>query len=439
MWEESSATGIDGDQTDNSQIRAGAVYVFTHNGTNWAQQAYIKAGSTVGSNQFGDNFGSVLSLSDDGNTLAVGAYHEDSNATGINGDQTNNSVPQSGAVYVFTRNGSTWSQQAYIKASNADADDWFGVSLSLSGDGNTLAVGAHGEESNATGINGGQTNNQSGGAGAVYVFTRSGTTWSQQAYVKASNTHLFTIAVGPDRFGYAVSLSDDGNTLAVGAEGEDSDATGINGDQGNPGFDSRESGAVYVFTRGGTIWSQQAYVKASNTDREDGFGESVNLSGDGNTMAVGATGEDGNATDAGAVYVFTRSGNAWSQQAYIKAINADEDDWFGGSVSLSSDGRTLAVGAPHEDSNAIGIGGGQADNSLSNAGAVYLYKSDGINWTQQAYIKSSNTGGGDLFGNSDFFAPRGPGLSLSDDGNTLAVGAMWEDGVAINAGAVYLY
>jgi hypothetical protein len=141
-------------------------------------------------------------------------------------------------VYVFSRSGSTWSQQAYVKASNTGADDSFGYSVALSADGNTLAVGATGEDSNAIGIGGDQTNNSAGQSGAVYVFSRSGSTWSQQAYVKASNTGA------DDGFGYSVALSADGNTLAVGATGEESNATGIGGDQTN---NSASAGAVYLY------------------------------------------------------------------------------------------------------------------------------------------------------------------------------------------------
>jgi uncharacterized Zn-binding protein involved in type VI secretion len=137
-------------------------------------------------------------------------------------------------VYVFTRSGTTWSQQAYLKASNTDAGDVFGVPVTLDGD--TLAVGAVLESSNATGVDGDQADNTAGGSGAVYVFTRSGRTWSQQAYLKASNTDA------GDRFGWSVAL--DGDTLAVGARLEDSNATGVDGDQADNSAD--DSGAMYV-------------------------------------------------------------------------------------------------------------------------------------------------------------------------------------------------
>ncbi|MCX7800604.1 MAG: FG-GAP repeat protein, partial [Fimbriimonadales bacterium] len=214
-----------------------------------AQQAYIKASNTGA----GDEFGTRVALSADGNTLAVGARLEDSNATGVNGNQSNNSASDSGAVYIFTRSGSTWSQQAYIKASNTEAFDNFGYSVALSADGNTLAVGAPGEDSNATGVNGNQLDNSASASGAVYIFTRSGSTWSQQAYLKASNTEA------GDGFGFSVALSGDGNTLAVGSRFEDSNATGVNGNQWDNS--AINSGAVYIFTRSGITWSQQAYIK----------------------------------------------------------------------------------------------------------------------------------------------------------------------------------
>ena len=193
----------------------------------------------------------------------------------------------------------------YVKASNTGANDVFGTSVVLSSDGNTLAVGALGEDSSTTGI-GSTPNELASRAGAVYVFTRSGGTWSQQAYVKASNTGA------DDAFGFSVALSGDGNTLAVGAFGEDSSTTGIGG---TPNELASQAGAVYVFTRSAGAWSQQAYVKASNSGASDEFGFSVALSGDGNTLAVGAIDEDSSTTGigstpdelaggAGAVYLY---------------------------------------------------------------------------------------------------------------------------------------
>lgn len=402
---------------------------------------YVKA-----SNTGDDMFGWELALSDDGRTLAIGASREDSSATGIDGDQADDSSSAAGAVYVYTLDQTgSWTLEAYVKASNAEADDVFGKGVALSGDGNTLAVGAPGEDSDATDIDDDQDNNSSTDAGAVYLYTREMGIWTQVAYVKAFNTD------DDDRFGQSVALNKDGSTLAVGAPDEASDATGVDDDEDD---DSAEgAGAVYLYARDELGWAREAYVKASNTDALDHFGDSVALSDDGNILAVGAPGESSNAAgidgdqgnnalaDAGAVYVYARDDMGWTQQAYVKAQNPG-GDFFGTSVALNADGTTLAVGALMEASGATGVDGDQADNSLAQAGAVYVFARDQSVWTQAAYVKASNTDDFDHFGSS---------VALSDAGDLLAVGAYREDSGAVglagdqadnslsSAGAVYVY
>ena len=134
-----------------------------------------------------------------GDTVVVGAPWEDSSATGVDGNQSDNSAPDAGAAYVFVRTGMSWSQEAYLKASNTDADDRFGLSVAVSGD--TVVVGAWLEDSSATGVNGDQSDNSAFRSGAAYVFVRSGTSWSQEAYLKASNTDVeSTASATPWRF-----------------------------------------------------------------------------------------------------------------------------------------------------------------------------------------------------------------------------------------------
>jgi hypothetical protein len=166
--EDSNATGIDGDQSDNSALGSGAAYVFVRDGAAWTQQAYLKASNT----ETGDFFGISVAVS--GDTAVVGAYGEDSNATGIDGDQGDNSAFHSGAAYVFVRDGAAWTQQAYLKASNTETSDFFGYSLAVSGD--TVVAGAYLEDSNATGIDGDQSDNSALDSGAVYVFVSPPTT-----------------------------------------------------------------------------------------------------------------------------------------------------------------------------------------------------------------------------------------------------------------------
>lgn len=454
VGEQSNASGINGDQTIDQAYGYGAVYVFTQTGGIWSQQAYVKASNPDAQ----DNFGYSIGLSDDGNLLLVGAPGESSNATGINGNQLNDSgYYRSGAAYLFERTGTSWTQQTYFKASNTEASDGFGTKVSLSGDGTTLAISALGENSNSTGINGDQTNNDHTGlvnrAGAVYVFDFDGVDWSQQAYVKASNTPYSA------HFGQSLSLSDDGNTMAVGAIYDYSNATGINGDQEN--HRASKSGAAYVFNRTGSTWSQQAYIKASNAQREDFFGHAIALSGDGSTLAISANGERSRATGIngdqynddvyaygqayyskgyGAVYIFDFDGANWAQQAYIKASNAARGDNFGWSVSLDYSGDTLAVGAAGEDGQAKGLNGPQFWRGNPNSGAAYTFTRTGVDWTQQAYIKASNTG----------WYQHLREVALSNDGATLAAGAVAErsNATGINgdqnyvffeSGAVYLY
>ncbi len=400
------------------------------------QQAFLKASNTA----VLDLFGAAVSVS--GNTVVIGARQEDSGATGIDGDDTDNSSFNSGAAYVFVKSGSTWSQEAYLKASNTGTQDAFGTSVAVSGD--TIAIGSPGESSNATGVNGDESNNLAGGSGAVYVFVRSGTTWSQQAFVKASNTNA------SDAFGTAVTLS--GETLVVGAATEDSNATGVNGDETNN--TSFSAGAAYVFVRSGTTWSQQAYLKASDSDNNDNFGSALALDGD--TLVVGALNESSNASgvdgddsnnafpQAGAAYVFVRSGTVWSQQAYLKASNPGgqvfplDADFFGGAVAVSGD--TVVVGAASEDSSATGVDGDGSDNSAVRSGAAYVFTRSGSTWSQEAYLKASNTGGDDAFG-----------VSVAVVGDTLLVGANGEasiatgidgdetDNSAFGSGAVYQF
>jgi hypothetical protein len=433
-YEDSAATGINGNQQDNSATGSGAAYVYVRTDAQgapgWSQQAYLKASNTGA----GDQFGYSVAIS--GDTIVVGAWREASAAQGVNGDQNNNAAFGSGAAYVFVRTGTTWSQQAYLKASNTDAGvgDQFGCAVSIDGD--TIVVGAYGEESAATGVNGDQQNNSAASSGAAYVYVRSGTTWSQQAYLKASNTESHDI------FGFSVAV--DGDTVVVGALLEQSGATGVNGDQQDNSV--TQSGAVYVFVRTGTTWSQQAYVKSSNPNVADLFGYSSAIDGD--TIVIGAWLEssaspgvngnqlDNSAPNAGAAYVFVRNGTTWSQQAYLKSSNPEIEDQFG---AVAIEGDRIVVGAIFESSAATGIDGNQRDNSAPKAGAAYVFVRTGTAWSQQAYVKASNTGSDDEFGRA-----------VAIDGDTIIVGASAEasaatgidgnqlDNSATDAGAVYV-
>jgi hypothetical protein len=369
--------------------------------------------------------------------MAIGAPFESGGAAGVNGNQNDNSVYASGAVYVFARQGESWTQQAYVKASNPGQSDHFGSSVAISRDGNTMAVSAHWESSAATGVDGDQTDNSIPQAGAVYIFVRTGATWTQQAYVKASNTGRPQQGEVPgdgDQFGFSLALSGDGRTLAVGAITEDG---AVQANSGIPQDDSQQSsGAVYVFTRVGDTWAQQALLKGAYVEAGDLFGFSVALSFDGNTLAGASFNDRGSgrtinaphdtrANGSGAVYIFTRANGAWNQQAYVKASRGEASDGFGFATALSDDGNTLAVGAGDEACLTPGIDPPGCDNDsppqrAANiwVGAAYVFVRSGATWTEQTFIKASNARPYNSFGVR---------LALSGDGNTLAVSAYLED------------
>lgn len=382
--EKSNATGVNGAQGNNSLDNAGAAYVFVRTAGVWSQQAYLKP-STMEAN---DRFAWELDIS--GDTIVVSALGESSNATGVNGDQSDNSEPGAGAVYVFSRTGTTWSQSAYLKASNAEAGDSFGVSVSISGD--TIAVGASGEDSPAAGVDADQGNDPLYGAyGAAYVFVRNAGTWTQEAYIKPS-------VVGQDGFGAAVSVS--GDTLAVGAPSDNSNATGVNGNQ----FDNslNRAGAAYAFHRNGSTWTEEAYLKPSNTSALKDFGS--RLAASDNMVVVGVEREDSSGVgvdgtdrgltsdsiESGSAFVYTRNAGNWSQFAYLKASNAFKNSDFGFSVAISGD--AVLIGAALENSDSTGVNGDQFPHGANGSGSAYLFDLGDMSPTGNAYCFGDGSG-----------------------------------------------
>jgi uncharacterized protein (TIGR03437 family) len=247
---------------------------------------------------------------------------------------------QQGSAYVLVRNGTVWTQQQELTASDGAAGDLFGHSVSVSGD--TAVIGAFGRSSQS---------------GAAYVFVRSGGVWSQQQELTAPDGRA------SEAFGVSVSVS--GDTAVIGAYNTDSDR-----------------GAAYVFVRSGGVWSQQQKLTAADGAASDQFGLSVSVSGD--TAVVGALGKNAN---RGAAYVFSRSGGVWSQQQELTASDGVTGDWFGSSVSV--DGDTIIIGA--EDKTV---------NSASQQGAAYLFVQSGGIWNQQQELTASDGAPNDIFGSS---------------------------------------
>jgi hypothetical protein len=349
---------------------------------------YFKASNT----DTGDEFGRSVALSDDGTTLAVGADLEASDGVTVP-IESNNSVTAAGAVYVFTSVGG-WQQQAYVKAPSPVLADHFGFSVALSADGNTLAVGAP------------QTSVSNG---VVYIYTRSGSTWTYKNAVTGGTN---------SGFGWAVALSDNGSVLAVGAPFESTSAN--------------SSGALYVFT---TInsWSSVATtdtIKSAGAASEANaqLGVSIALNGNGTVLAGGAN--QISSAGPGFVKIFIPTGGSgdWAtntgyNEAGITATDGETDDQFGVSVSLNTAGDILAVGAWQEDSNTITD---TTNNGAADSGAAYVFVT-GDNWVSaptETYVKASSPVANDNFGTS---------VSLNGSGDTLGVGAPF----AANTGTAY--
>lgn len=339
----------------------GTAYVFLRIGTAWSLQAILRAPDPAQD----DWFGAAVALSAD--TAAVGAPF----AAG--------SAPDTGATHVFVRNGASWSHQAKLVAGDGAAADLFGTSVAISG--NTVLVGAYGVNSSVR------------DTGAAYVFTRSGTAWSQQAKLTADDAAL------GDELGISVAVS--GDTALVGAWGDD-------------GAAGSSTGSAYVFFRSGTAWAQQAKLTADDAAASDEFGVSVAIAGD--TAVVGAVHDDTTAIDAGSAYVFTRSAAAWSQQAKLTASDGAVGDNFGYSVAVH--GESVVVGATLDDAGAA-----------SDFGSAYVFVRNGTAWSEQAKLTAGDGASGDYFGAFS-------GLS----GDTAIIGAFNADTLAgRNAGAAYVF
>ncbi len=435
--EASHATGINGDQSDNSAHGAGAAYVFVRNGTTWSQQAYLKSSHS----EAGDDFARSVAIQ--GDRIVVGAPYEDS-AIGINGNGASNGAPNSGAAFVFERVGSVWSQQAILKGAIPGLNDHFGTDVAI--DGNRVVVSAPGEDSGSTGVGGNPGDNSALDSGAVFVFEFSGGNWARTAYLKASNTDA------GDQFGASVAIH--GDRIVVGAPHEDSGSDLVNGSQSSNNRSSR--GAAYLFEHSGSGWVQEAYLKGHGYSAQPGhanmrLGSDVDIWGE--TVVVGAPGESGQgsgillgpstglqSSGSGAVFLFERLQNVWVATAYVKASNARVGTFFGSSVGI--DGDVFLVGCTREDSLGVGLNGNPEPTTLPRvwSGAAYSFSRTPTSWQQDHFIKQPMLDTDDSFGHAvslaDGYAviaaPGEASQSIGIDGDGL-------DNSASNAGAAYVF
>jgi hypothetical protein len=332
-----------------------------------------------------DTFGDSVALSADATTALVSA----------SGDEDPNG-PKSGSAHVFVRSDGAWRHQAKLVADDGDEEDLFGGAVALSADGTTALVGASGDE-DPNGKNG----------GSAYVFGRSDGRWRQEAKLAASDGDE------EDLFGTSVSLSADGTTALVGAMG-----SGISG--------RVEAGSAYVFERSGGSWQQASKLAASEPELQGRFGVSVALSGDGTTALVGTIMSVDGVGSAGKAYRYERADD-WSKQGTLTAEDGDADDWFGWTVSLSTDGTTALVGAMNDDDP-----NGYDDDALfGGAGSAYVFEGADGSWDQQAKLTADDGDGSDNFGRSG---------ALAGDGSTVLLGAPYdEDPNGDSGGSAYLF
>lgn len=422
------------------------------------QEAYLKASRPDSDDQFG------WSAAIDGDTLAVGAINESSNATDVNGNQVDNSVSKSGAVYVFARTPSGWTQQAYLKSNNPSAYDYFGYAVAVLGD--TVVVGASGAAST------GATPPHNG---SVHVFVRENGTWKPSLRLDPPSG-----GNAQDMFGASLALQ--ANRLAVGAPMESSNqeysgavyvyprtasgfgapqkikasspaASGLfgwsialDGDDlaiGAPQYDPirpprNASGSAFVFTLQGDGWAEQQLMPMPAPELEATFGWSVSVSGDSAVVGAPRARATNGSSPNGETYVFERSGGAWKQSQLLKAEVPRRDDFFGWNVKLSA--TVLAIGATGDASDSRGTMADPSNSDAPYSGALYVYGRQGGSWQDSAFVKASNADAGDALGNVIAFA-----------GDTLVIGAPLEasSGQGVNgdqnsnslatSGAVYVF
>lgn len=383
------------------ELNTGAAYLYSRSGQIWQEEAYFKASNADRE----DYFGIRVDMTPDARKIVISSPYEASASDHATGDQDDNSIPLAGAVYVFEDLDEGWTQTHYIKPSTGSHDERFcfeprpgnstcyekspsrfGYGLSISHSGDVLAIGAPGDSSATSGINDAENDYRAKSSGAVHILRLNNDIWTHTDYIKAINPDI------DDEFGFSLALSGDGSTLAIGSPHEDSSYQNVTVQSSldSLSFDStdeteQDSGAVYVLALDNNEWQFQAFIKAPRPDEDDFFGWHLNLSANGETLAVGMPRDDSEAKGvnvnwdnssapaSGAVNVYGANSGEWSMINYVKASNTDANDTFGRTLALSSDGSTLAVAATGEDSRATTIQGDQSDDTGNNTGAVYLY------------------------------------------------------------------
>lgn len=349
--------------SSGSNCNSGSVHVFMRGLNAWTFMEEVKPPDLAS----GDNFGRAVAMS--GHTMIVGSPLDDDAGS------------SSGSAYIYVLSGGAWVMQAKLRASDQAAGDSFGDAVALLGD--TAVVGALLDD-HVGGLN----------AGSIYIFQRTGTTWTQTAKLTADD------AAANDNFGNTIAMH--GDTIIVGAENDDDPAFGLN------------AGSAYVFFNTGGTWSQQAKLKATAGARDDHFGWEVALEGD--TAAVTASDEN----DRGAVYIFQRTGTNWDFLQRLESSDIGTFDDFGFSIAMWGD--RMVIGASGDDDACTPA------SLTCDSGAAYLFERVNGVWHETQKFRPADNSAEDEFGYA---------VAMTD--TSILVGARMHDGPAPDAGAAYLF
>lgn len=364
----------------------GAVYVYYNNNGTWEEQTKLVASNAVA----GDWFGCAVDITKTGDRIIVGAQH--ANALPYNQDN-------SGAAYIFQRTGTTWTEEVYISGGDGGSNDYFGSSVAINDDGTAIFIGAYGDD-----------DSNSSSVGFIHTYTRNGLSWSNLNW-KNDDTELPTTASEGNAYhGWSVACNGDGTRCIEGGPGDNN--------QGKT-----NSGVVTIHHRASisAAWTKDIWLEPPYPSNDGQFGWSVAMDATGERVVIGAMGENPTGiVNAGAAYVYKRTGTVWALETQLTASDKSAGDNFGYSVSINAAGDKVTIGSLKTDIP-----------TKTDAGAAYVFERSGTSWIQLSKLTAGDAITGDNLGSA---------ISVNDIGDAVVVGSMNNDPLgSINAGAAYYF